>query len=198
MHISITAEVAPSSSPRFSIFRRAEIIASGFLVSSTAPASARNSRERESAKRTTSDRNQARKIAATATRIARMAPPPPFLSPSDDEEDDDEERPLPKLQFELELKNKRKKISAAKPTTPAMMTAITISCTSPLRMWVSSCPSTASSSSSLRPFSNPLVTVTEYWRWLRPLANAFSASVSMIFSFGIGMPREMQRFSSRL
>ena len=110
----------------------------------------------------------------------------------------DEERPLPKLQFELELKNMRKKISAAKPTTPAMMTAITISCTSPLRMWVSSCPSTASSSSSLRPFSNPDVTVTEYWRWLRPLANAFSASVSITFSFGIGMPREMQRFSSRL
>ena len=57
----------------------------------------------------------------------------------------------------------RKKISAKKPTTPAMMTAITISCTSPLRMWVSSCPSTASSSSSLRAFSNPVVTVTEYW-----------------------------------
>src|SRR5215210_673458 len=97
MHISITAEVAPSSSPRFSILRSAEIIASGFLVSSTEPASARNSRERDSAKRTTSDRNQASAISATAIRIAMIAPPPPFLSPSDD--DDDDERPLPILQF---------------------------------------------------------------------------------------------------
>ena len=40
-HISITAEVAPSSSPRFSILRSAMIMASGFLVSSTEPASAR-------------------------------------------------------------------------------------------------------------------------------------------------------------
>src|SRR5688572_17573958 len=111
MHISMTAEVAPSSSPRFSIFRRAEIIASGFLVSSTAPASARNSRERDSAKRTTSDRNQARKISATATNMAMIAPPPPFLSLSDDEDEEDE-RPLPKLRFEPELKNIRKKISA--------------------------------------------------------------------------------------
>jgi len=31
-----------------------------------------------------------------------------------------------------------------------------------------------------------------------PLANALRASLSMIFSFGIGMPRETQRFSSRL
>ena len=44
MHISITAEVAPASSPRPSILRSAEIMASGFLVSSTEPASARNSR----------------------------------------------------------------------------------------------------------------------------------------------------------
>jgi len=44
MHISITAEVAPGSSPRPSILRSAEIMASGFLVSSTEPASARNSR----------------------------------------------------------------------------------------------------------------------------------------------------------
>ena len=47
MHISITAEVEPSSSPRPSILRSAEIIASGFLVSSTAPASARFAPARE-------------------------------------------------------------------------------------------------------------------------------------------------------
>src|SRR5262249_20138378 len=35
MHISVTAEVAPGSSPRPSILRSAAIIASGFLVSST-------------------------------------------------------------------------------------------------------------------------------------------------------------------
>ena len=42
------------------------------------------------------------------------------------------------------------------------------------------------------------VTVTAYCRGLSPVANALSASLSMIFSFGIGMPREMQRFSRRL
>src|SRR5262245_1786137 len=59
MHISMTAEVAPGSSPRPSILRSAEIIASGFLVSSTEPASARYSRLRESAKRMTIDSIQA-------------------------------------------------------------------------------------------------------------------------------------------
>ena len=55
MHISITEEVAPGNSPRPSILRSAEIMASGFLVSSTEPASARNSRERDSASRMTND-----------------------------------------------------------------------------------------------------------------------------------------------
>ena len=47
--VPITAEVAPGSSPRPSILRSAVIMASGFLVSSTDPASAKNSRERDSA-----------------------------------------------------------------------------------------------------------------------------------------------------
>ena len=42
------------------------------------------------------------------------------------------------------LVNIRKNSSPKKPTAPAMITAITISCTSPLRIWVSSWPSTAS------------------------------------------------------
>jgi hypothetical protein len=42
------------------------------------------------------------------------------------------------------------------------------------------------------------VTVMEYCRRLRPAAKAFSAGLSITFSFGIGMPREMQRFSRRL
>ena len=92
----------------------------------------------------------------------------------------------------------RKNNSPKKPTTPAMMTATTISCTSPLRIWVSSWPSTASISWSFSASRRPVVTVMEYCRRLRPLAKAFSAGLSMIFSFGIGMPREMQRFSSRL
>ncbi len=79
-----------------------------------------------------------------------------------------------------------------------MMTAITISCTSPLRIWVSSWPSTASISWSFSARNRPVVTVTEYCRRFSPLANAFSAGLSMIFSFGIGMPREMHRFSRRL
>ena len=92
----------------------------------------------------------------------------------------------------------RKNSSPKKPTTPAMMTAITINCTSPLRIWVSSWPSTASISWSLSACRSPIVTVTAYCRRLRPLANAFSAGLSITFSFGIGMPREMQRFSRRL
>src|ERR1700760_1694360 len=79
MHISITAEVARLSSPRPSILRKAEIMASGFLVSSTDPASARNSRERDKASRTSCDSAQASAISATASRTTRMAPPPEFL-----------------------------------------------------------------------------------------------------------------------
>ena len=55
MHISITADLAWVSSPRFSILRSAKIMASGFLVSSTEPESARYSRWRDSAKRITTD-----------------------------------------------------------------------------------------------------------------------------------------------
>ena len=79
-----------------------------------------------------------------------------------------------------------------------MMTAITIICTSPLRIWVSSWPSTDSISWSLSAFSRPVVTVMAYCRWFSPVAKALSASLSITFSFGIGMPREMQRFSRRL
>ena len=130
-----------------------------------------------------------------------IAPPPePLLSRSEEDEDDDEDdddQPLP-LEFHDRLVNMRKNNSPKKPTTPAMITATTISCTSPLRIWVSSWPSTASISWSLSAFSRPVVTVTEYCRRLSPVANAFSAGLSITFSFGIGMPREMQRFSSRL
>src|SRR6266478_478065 len=203
-HNSITAEVAPGSSPRFSILRSAEIMASGFFVNSTDPASASSSRERDSASRTSCDNSQASAISTIATMMTTMAAPPaePFRSPSeeddedDDEEDDHDDPPPPELQ--LKLVNIRKNNSAKKPTTPAMITAITIICTSPLRMWVSSWPSTASISRSLSAFNRPVVTVMAYCRWLSPVANALSASLCMIFSFGIGMPREMQRFSSRL
>src|ERR1700730_7266217 len=202
-HNSITAEVAPGNSPRFSILRKAEIIASGFLVSSTDPASASSSRDRDSASFTTCDNSQATTISATAIMTTTIAPPPPepllSLSEEEDEEerDDDQDDPPP-LEFQDRLVNIRKNSSPKKPTTPAMITAITISCTSPLRMWVSSWPSTASISWSLSAFNRPEVTVTAYCRWFSPVANAFSASLSMTFSFGIGMPREMQRFSRRL
>ncbi len=178
-------------------------MASGFFVNSTDPASASSSRERDSASRTSCDNSQASAISTTATMTTTTAPPPPepFLSRLEDEEDDDGDEddhddPPPELQ--LKLVNIRKNSSAKKPTTPAMITAITIICTSPLRMWVSSWPSTASISGSLSAFNRPVVTVTAYCRWLSPVANAFSASLSMTFNFGIGMPREMQRFSRRL
>src|SRR6187399_1774999 len=88
MHNSITAEVAPGNSPRFSILRSAEIMASGFLVSSTDPASASNSRDRDSASLTTCDNSQASRISTTATMTTMTAPPPPLLLPSDEEDDD--------------------------------------------------------------------------------------------------------------
>src|SRR6201999_1965605 len=94
-HSSITAEVASGSSPRPSILRSAEIMASGFLVSSTEPASARNSRERDSASLTSCDSAQATTISTTASTMTRMAAPPPplrsLLLLSDEEEEDDDE-----------------------------------------------------------------------------------------------------------
>src|ERR1700730_17604661 len=150
-HNSITAEVAPGSTPRFSILRSAEIMASGFLVSSTDPASASSSRDRDSASFTTCDNSQAITISATAIMTTTIAPPPPELLLSDEEEEDEDEDDdedgqddPPPLEFHDRLVNIRKNSSPKKPTTPAMITAITISCTSPLRMWVRSCPRTAS------------------------------------------------------
>src|SRR6266436_250046 len=130
-HNSITAEVAPGSSPRFSILRSAEIMASGFLVSSTEPASARNSRDRDSASLTTCDNSQATTIKAIAMMTTMTAPPPPepllSLSDEDNDREDDDDDPQPPLQ--LKLVNIRKNSSPKKPTTPAMMTATTINCT---------------------------------------------------------------------
>src|ERR1700692_2935512 len=90
-HNSITAEVAPGSSPRFSILRSAEIMASGFFVSSTDPASASSSRDRDSASRTSCDNSQASAISATAIMMTTTAPPPPelFLPPLSEEEDEE-------------------------------------------------------------------------------------------------------------
>jgi hypothetical protein len=76
-----------------------------------------------------------------------------------------------------------------------MTTAMTSSRTSPLRIWVSSWPSTASTSGSSSRSSSPRVTVIEYCFWFRPLANALSASLSITLSFGTVRPREMHRFS---
>src|SRR6201987_3325780 len=136
---SMTAEVAPGSSPRPSILRSAVIIASGFLVSSTEPASARYSRERDSASFTTCDNNQASTISAIATMTTMTAPPPELLLSlleeeelDDDEDDEEDDQPLLPDEFQLRLVNMRKNSSPKKPTTPAMMTAITIICTSPL------------------------------------------------------------------
>ena len=69
------------SSPRPSILRSAVIMASGFLVSSTEPASARYSRLRDSAKRMTIDSSHATAISATAMR-SRSPRRPPLRSPS--------------------------------------------------------------------------------------------------------------------
>ena len=79
---SITAEVAPGNSPRPSILRSAEIMASGFLVSSTEPASARYSRERDSASLTSCDNSPGDDDQRHRDHDDddRAPPPPPFLS----------------------------------------------------------------------------------------------------------------------
>src|SRR3977135_3848841 len=51
-HNSITAEVAPGTRRRFSLLRKAEIMAWVFLFNPPDPASASNSRDRDSASRT--------------------------------------------------------------------------------------------------------------------------------------------------
>ena len=81
------------------------------------------------------------------------------------------------------------------PTKTAEMTS---NWTSRFSIWVSSWPRTASSSASLSAFIRPRVTVIEYWPLRTPEAKALRASVSMILSFGMVMPRLMQRVSSRL
>src|SRR4051794_5104901 len=131
-HISMRPDGTPSSSPLPEIFIKAEIIASGFLVSSTEPASARYSRERDSAKRITSESAQASAISASAIRIATKAPPPPLLFESEllDERDDDE--PLQRGS----TSSQRKTSSPKNEITPAMTTAVTIMRTSSLRMCV--------------------------------------------------------------
>src|SRR5258707_14876351 len=124
-------------------------MASGFFVNSTEPASASSSRDRDSANFTTCDNSQASTISAIATITTTIAPPPPdpLLSLSDEEDDDvedEDDHDDPPLEFHARLVNIRKNSSPKTPTTPAMITAITIICTSPWRMWVSSWPSTAS------------------------------------------------------
>ena len=79
-----------------------------------------------------------------------------------------------------------------------MMTAITSMRTSPLRMWVNSWPSTDSISASLSALMRPEVTVIEYCLSFMPVAKALRLSSSITLSFGVVMPREMHRFSSRL
>src|SRR3954465_12823723 len=107
----MTADVAPGSSPRFSILRSAVIMASGFLVSSTEPASASNSRDRDSASFTICDSSHASMISATAMMTTMIAPPPElFLLLSEEEEDDerdDEDPHDPPDEFQDRLVNIR-------------------------------------------------------------------------------------------
>ncbi len=163
-------------------------MASGFLVSSTDPASARNSRERDNANRITLESSQATAISAMAITMAMKFPPlPRSLSPS-----------LERRERKPVLNHSRKNISAKNAIPPAMITAMTSMRTSPLRMWVSSWPSTASSSASSSAASSPVVTVMAYCFSFMPVAKALRASLSITLSLGMVMPREVQRFSSRL
>ena len=92
----------------------------------------------------------------------------------------------------------RKNSSATKPTTPAMMTATTIM----LHVAVADVGQLVAE----HRFHLRVVELLHQAGGdgdgillrFRPVAKALSASVSIILSLGIGMPREMQRFSSRL
>ena len=68
-----------SKAALLSILRSARMSASGFLVSSAEPASARYSRERDSARRMSVEMPQVIRMMATAIRMAIRAPPPPLL-----------------------------------------------------------------------------------------------------------------------
>src|SRR5260370_8549400 len=98
------AEGARGGSPGCSIWRSAEIMASGFFVSSTDPASAKSSRDRDRASRTSCDNSQASAISATAIMMTKIAAPPPELFralPEEDEDESDEDDhhdPPPELQ----------------------------------------------------------------------------------------------------
>ncbi len=124
----------------------------------------------------------------------REEPPPPQLHPLPPLEP-------PLLRPEVDHRRARGARTSRSPTsemTPTKTAAMTSNWTSRFSMWVSSWPSTASSSASSRASIRPRVTVIEYWFLRTPLANALRASVSMIRSRGMVMPRLMQRFSSRL
>src|SRR5437588_5383000 len=113
-----------------SILRNALIIASGFLVKSTEPASAMNSRERDMAKRMTIESPQEIAMIAIAIRITMMIAAP-FLSRSREREVAGKRGPRAKGKSTLRIVT-----SAMKAKSPAKMTAITIIWVSRLRIWV--------------------------------------------------------------
>ncbi len=187
------------------ILRSAEIMASGSLVSSTEPASARNSRLRDRAKESAMASRRAMMKMATAMRMRTMAPPPPPPLPLLRPRLRDEPPPHPPPpQFpppEVDQRSARGARMRRSPTsemTPTKTAETTSSWTSRFSIWVSSWPRTASSSASVNASISPRVTVIEYWPLRTPLAKALRASVSMILRRGVAMPRLMQRFSSRL
>ena len=103
------------------ILRRARIMASGFLVSSTEPASATNSRVRERVMRTTTANMRPRNSTKTAIRMKTMIAAPPLPR----------ERNRPK-------RRAWKNNSDARVKMPAKTAAIIMVRTSLFMMWVSS------------------------------------------------------------
>ncbi len=173
-----------------SILRSAEIMASGFLVSSTEPASARNSRLRDSAKRITIDSSHATAISAIAMTMA-MPPAPPLpvavaasaaAAPAQ-----------AALEQQPEHHFGEEGDHAGDDHRDHQHAHVAVA---DVGQFV------AEHGLDLRDrrdaSSRPVVTVIEYCFSFRPLAKALSASSSITLSFGMVMPREMQRFSRRL
>ena len=181
-------------SARPSIRRRAAIMASASPVICTAPASARYSRLRDRAMRRATDNTPASTtMIRPMTRMAALMPPPSR---------DDPRRPrqVPPLDVPppgSATPPPRCRRSRSKPSVmmPVKMAAITARRASPLRMWVSSCASTADSSRSSSASTRPRVTVTLPFLRSRPEAKALRAGLSITARRGMTSPRAMHRVS---
>jgi hypothetical protein len=161
------------------IARSAHIIASASLVSSTAHASARYSRFLETANKRSGKKSEDKSVNHKPSKSIIILILPSFLDwfvyPVDESDDND--------------------LSTSDPIqdiAPTKTVNIVIVKTSLLIMCVNSWAITASSCSLVRWLTSQRVRTIRDWWGIRPRANAFSASSSIIHNLGTGSQREIQ------